>query len=74
MACTNASYWLTLAWTPAVVLVQPQTLGTTAAFQAQRTDCWPYGGGPNGLQKVAQVTLANVGSSTPSVCLLNIPN
>lgn len=74
VACTNASYWLTLAWTPAVVLVQPQTLGTTAAFQAQRTACWPYGGGPNGLQTVAQVTLANVGSSTPSVCLLNIPN
>ena len=70
--CTSAAAWSTLAWQPAVAMVQPQALAANAQFQAQLTDCWPYGGGPNGLQTVAQVTLANIGSSAPSVCLVNI--
>lgn len=73
IACTSASSWPSLSWpSSAVMLAQPQALSANAQLQAQMTPCWPYGGSPTGLRLAVQVTLANMGSANPSLCLLNI--
>ena len=76
VGCSNAgSQWNTLNWGAPIPVIQSGVLPASAAFSVPPNGqlCFPFGGGPSPSPSAAQVQILGIGSSSPPVCLLNIP-